>query len=58
MTKHLPTIPTEVAKDAIEEYFSDRLQNDETPVGAMQRNQLRKLLLDFAQQFEEEGSDE
>jgi len=34
-------------KGIIKEYFSD-LQSDETPMGAMRRNQIRKELLDFA----------
>jgi hypothetical protein len=28
--------------------FSDEVQMDETPIGAMRRNQIRKELLDFA----------
>ena len=32
----------------IKVYFSDEVQRDETPMGAMRRNQLRKELLDFA----------
>ena len=32
----------------IREYFSDNLQMDESPVGAMKRNQIRKELLEFA----------
>jgi hypothetical protein len=36
-------------KDQIKTYFSDELQHDETPMGAMRRNQIRKELLDFAQ---------
>jgi hypothetical protein len=36
-------------KVLISQYFSDELQNDETPMGAMKRNQIRKELLDFAQ---------
>ena len=35
-------------KILIQAYFSDEVQTDETPVGAMRRNQLRKELLDFA----------
>jgi hypothetical protein len=35
-------------KDKIKTYFSDELQNDETPLGAMKRNQIRKELVDFA----------
>jgi hypothetical protein len=35
-------------KHLIAEYFSDELQNDETPMGAMKRNQIRKELLEFA----------
>ena len=35
-------------KNLIQLYFSDELQNDETPMGAMKRNQIRKELLDFA----------
>jgi hypothetical protein len=35
-------------KNLIRDYFSDELQNDETPMGAMKRNQIRKELLDFA----------
>jgi hypothetical protein len=30
------------------EYFSDELQNDDRPMGAMKRNQIRKELLEFA----------
>lgn len=37
-------------KVLIVEYFSEELQNDETPIGAMKRNQIRKKLLDFANQ--------
>jgi hypothetical protein len=36
-------------KGLISQYFSDELQYDETPMGAMKRNQIRKELLDFAQ---------
>ena len=32
----------------IREYFSDNLQMDESPMGAMKRNQIRKELLEFA----------
>jgi hypothetical protein len=32
----------------IQVYFSDDVQRDETPIGAMRRNQLRKELLEFA----------
>jgi hypothetical protein len=32
----------------IKVYFSDEVQIDETPMGAMRRNQIRKELLDFA----------
>jgi hypothetical protein len=32
----------------IKVYFSDEVQMDETPIGAMRRNQIRKELLDFA----------
>lgn len=35
-------------KKLIQVYFSDELQMDETPVGAMRRNQIRKELLEFA----------
>jgi len=35
-------------KKLIQSYFSDELQMDETPVGAMRRNQIRKELLEFA----------
>lgn len=35
-------------KDKIKAYFSDELQMDETPMGAMKRYQLRKELVDFA----------
>jgi len=35
-------------KDIVREYFSDELQTDETPMGAMKRNQIRKELLEFA----------
>jgi hypothetical protein len=36
-------------KDKIKAYFSDELQMDETPMGALKRNQIRKELLEFAQ---------
>jgi hypothetical protein len=32
----------------IKVYFSDEVQRDETPSGAMRRNQIRKELLEFA----------
>lgn len=32
----------------IKVYFSDEVQIDETPMGAMRRNQIRKELLEFA----------
>jgi hypothetical protein len=32
----------------IQVYFSDEVQMDETPMGAMRRNQIRKELLQFA----------
>jgi hypothetical protein len=32
----------------IKVYFSDEVQRDETPMGAMRRNQIRKELLQFA----------
>ena len=32
----------------IKVYFSDEVQMDKTPMGAMRRNQIRKELLDFA----------
>lgn len=32
----------------IQVYFSDEVQIDETPMGAMRRNQIRKELLEFA----------
>lgn len=35
-------------KKLIIEYFSDELQHDETPSGALRRNQIRKKLLEFA----------
>ena len=35
-------------KGLIIEYFSDNLQIDESPCGAMRRNQIRKELLEFA----------
>jgi hypothetical protein len=35
-------------KSIIREYFSDNLQMDESPMGAMKRNQIRKELLEFA----------
>jgi hypothetical protein len=34
----------------IKVYFSDDVQMDETPMGAMRRNQIRKELLEFARQ--------
>lgn len=35
-------------KILVQAYFSDEVQMDETPVGAMRRNQLRKELMEFA----------
>ena len=35
-------------KILIRAYFSDEVQIDETPMGAMRRNQIRKELLQFA----------
>jgi hypothetical protein len=35
-------------KGLILDYFCDNLQRDETAIGAMKRNQIRKELLDFA----------
>ena len=35
-------------KILIQVYFSDEVQMDETPMGAMRRNQIRKELLEFA----------
>jgi len=35
-------------KILIQAYFSDEVQLDETPTGAMRRNQIRKELLEFA----------
>jgi hypothetical protein len=35
-------------KDKIKAYFSEELQRDETPMGALKRNQIRKELVDFA----------
>jgi hypothetical protein len=32
----------------IKVYFSDEVQMDETPMGAMRRNQIRKEMLQFA----------
>lgn len=34
----------------IKVYFSDEVQIDETPMGAMRRNQIRKELLEFARE--------
>lgn len=38
----------DTTKLLIKVYFSDDMQMDETPMGAMRRNQIRKELLDFA----------
>lgn len=38
----------DTTKLLIKVYFSDEVQMDETPMGAMRRNQIRKELLDFA----------
>jgi hypothetical protein len=35
-------------KSLIKEYFSDNLQTDETPMGALKRNQIVKQLMAFA----------
>ena len=35
-------------KSIIKQYFSDEMQTDETPMGALKRNQIVKQLLDFA----------
>ena len=42
------TYQIDILKGIIKEYFSEDLQMDETPMGAMRRNQIRKELLDFA----------
>jgi hypothetical protein len=34
-------------KVSIREYFSDELQNDESPVAAARRNKIKKSLLEF-----------
>lgn len=38
-------------KAYIQRYFSDELQYDETPVGAMERNQLKKWMLEWAKDY-------
>jgi hypothetical protein len=38
----------DILKGLIKEYFSEDLQMDESPMGAMRRNQIRKQLLEFA----------
>lgn len=38
-------------KAYINRYFSQDLQYDETPGGAMERNQLRKWMLDWAKDY-------
>lgn len=35
-------------KKSIIEYFSNELQHDETPAGALKRNQIKNKLLEFA----------
>ena len=35
-------------KDKVKLYFSDELQMDESPMGALKRNQIKKELIDFA----------
>lgn len=40
--------PINNIKLLIKEYFSDNLQIDETPMGALKRSQIRKELLEFA----------
>ena len=35
-------------QDLIDQYFSDDVQMDESPIAAMKRNQIRKELLEFA----------
>jgi hypothetical protein len=37
-------------KSIIKQYFSDEMQTDETPMGALKRNQIVKQLLDFAKE--------
>jgi hypothetical protein len=41
----------EDAKAYVQRYFSDELQYDETPVGAMERKQLKKWLLEWAADY-------
>lgn len=41
----------EDAKAYIQRYFSDELQYDETPVGSLERNQLKKWLLEWASDY-------
>ncbi len=38
----------EAVKKAVIEYFSEELQNDETPRGAQRRNDLKKQVLSWA----------
>lgn len=38
----------DILKDRIGQYFSDELQNDESPIGAQKREQIKKELLSFA----------
>jgi|LakMenEpi03Aug12_release.lakeMendotaPanAssembly.Ray.scaffolds.fasta_scaffold3575915_1 hypothetical protein len=39
------------AKAYIQRYFSQELQYDETPTGAIERNQLKKWLLEWASDY-------
>ncbi len=50
MTEEVNTINNNIKylKELIREFFSDNLQIDESPMGAMKRNQIRKELLEFA----------
>jgi hypothetical protein len=47
--KHTPG--NEDAKAYIQRYFSQELQYDETPTGAIERNQLKKWLLEWAADY-------
>jgi len=45
---HLNKIDINDIQNTIQEYFSDIVQYDESPIGAIRRSQLRTKLLDFA----------
>ena len=48
--------PIDSIKAYIQRFFSDELQRDETPAGAMERRQLQKWMLEWAKDYTNDPS--